>query len=73
VYAEPLAMCVVGDCESGHVCTFSPEQGFRVLCAGDMSRVVGYGVNHELWQWNDTHFRPDPPHMVYVSPEAQRC
>jgi hypothetical protein len=65
-YAEPIAFCVVGDCETGYVCTFSPEQGFRVLRAADMNRVVGYAVNHELWQWNETHFRPDPPHMIHV-------
>ena len=65
-YAEPLAMTVIGDCEFGYLCTFSPEQGLRVLCAADMNRVVAYAVNHELWHWNDLHFRPDPPHMVHV-------
>lgn len=65
-YAEPLAMSVIGDCDSGYLCTFSPEQGFRILHAADMNRVVGYAMNHELWQWNDTHFRPDPPHMVHI-------
>jgi len=66
-YAEPLAMTVIGDCESGYLCTFSPEQGLRVLHAGDMNRVTAYAVNHELWHWNDLHFRPDPPHMIHVS------
>jgi hypothetical protein len=65
-YAEPIAISLVGDCESGYLCTFSPEQGFRVLRAGNLNHLAGYAVNHELWHWKDTHFRPDPPHMVYV-------
>jgi hypothetical protein len=65
-YAEPIAMSLIGDCETGYLCTFSPEQGFRVLQAADLNEVVGYAVNHDLWHWNDTHFRPDPPHMVHV-------
>lgn len=65
-YAEPIAISLVGDCDSGYLCTFSPEQGFRVLQAGDLNRVVGYAVGHDLWQWRDSHFRPDPPHMKHA-------
>ena len=65
-YAEPVAIAVVGDVESGYVCTFSPELGFRILRAADMNSVVAYAVNNDLHQWEDSHFRPDPPHMVYV-------
>jgi hypothetical protein len=70
-YAEPIAISLVGDCESGYLCTFSPEQGFRVLRAGNLNHLVGYAVNHELWHWKDTHFRPDPPQrLMHENPVA---
>lgn len=65
-YAEPIATSLIGDADSGYLCTFSPEQGLRVLRAGDLNRIVAHAVNHELWYWSDTHFRPDPSHMVHV-------
>jgi Retinal pigment epithelial membrane protein len=65
-YSEPLAMTVVGDSEAGFLCTFSPEQGLRILRAGDMNVVEAYATNHELWSCGETHFRPDPPHMTFV-------
>lgn len=65
-YSEPLAMTVVGDTDTGFLCTFSPEQGFRILRAGDMNVIEAYATNHELWSCGETHFRPDPPHMSFV-------
>lgn len=65
-YSEPLAMTVVGDADSGFLCTFSPEQGLRILRAGDMNVIEAYATNHELWSCGEAHFRPDPPHMTFV-------
>lgn len=65
-YGEPVAMAVVGDRDSGHVCTFSPEEGLKVYRAGDFNDLICHAVSHELLHWEDTHFRPDPAHMVFV-------
>ena len=65
-YGEPIAMCVVGDCESGYVCTFSPELGVRIYRAGDLSAMEAHVTAHPLWHVNDSHFRPTPPHVVFV-------
>lgn len=65
-YAEPVAMAVVGDRENGYVCTFSPEEGLKVYRAGDFNQMVCHALSHELLHWQDTHFRPDPAHMVFV-------
>jgi hypothetical protein len=65
-YGEPAAMCVVGERDSGHVCTFSPEEGLKVYRAGDFNAMVCHAVSHELLHWEDTHFRPDPAHMVFT-------
>jgi hypothetical protein len=66
-YGEPVAMCVIGDRDNGHVCTFSPEEGLKVYRADDFNEMVCHAVSHELLHWEDTHFRPDPAHMVFVS------
>jgi hypothetical protein len=65
-YAEPIAMCVIGDAVSGYVCTFSPEIGLRIYRADDLSYMVGHAVSAQLWHWNDSHFRPDPAHLVFI-------
>jgi hypothetical protein len=65
-YGEPVAMSVIGDRDSGHVCTFSPEEGLKVYRAGDFTEMVCHAVSHELLHWQDSHFRPDPAHMVFV-------
>jgi hypothetical protein len=65
-YGEPVAMAVVGDRDHGYVCTFSPEEGLKVYRAGDFNEMVCHAVSHELSHWEDTHFRPDPAHMVFV-------
>jgi hypothetical protein len=65
-YGEPVAMAVVGDRDTGYVCTFSPEEGLKIYRAGDFNEMVCHAVSHELLHWGDTHFRPDPAHMVYV-------
>jgi hypothetical protein len=65
-YAEPIAMCVVGNGDEGWLCTFSPEVGLRIYRAGDLTRMVAHAVSAQLHHWEDTHFRPDPAHMVFV-------
>ena len=66
-YAEPMAMCVVGDVARGYVCTFSPEIGLRIYRADDLSHMVGHAVSAQLHHWKDSHFRPEPAHLVFVS------
>ncbi|MBC7908875.1 MAG: hypothetical protein H7Y30_00135 [Pyrinomonadaceae bacterium] len=66
-YAEPIAMALVGENGKDYVCTFSPEVGLRIYDADDLTAVVCHAVCHELWSWEDTHFRPDPAHMQFVS------
>lgn len=65
-YAEPIAMCVAGNVADGYVCTFSPEVGLRVYRADDLTHMVGHAVSAALWHWEDSHFRPDPAHLVFV-------
>ncbi|RFU19654.1 hypothetical protein D0Z06_19965 [Geodermatophilus marinus] len=65
-YAEPVAMAVVGDTARSFVCTFSPEIGLRIYRADDLQCVVAHAVSARLHTWGDTHFRPDPPHMVFA-------
>lgn len=65
-YGEPVAMTVVGDRDYGYVCSFSPEEGLKVYRAGDFTQLVCHAISHELLHWEDTHFRPDPAHMVFV-------
>ncbi len=65
-YGEPVAMSVVGDRDNGYVCTFSPTEGLKVRRAGDFNEMVCHAMSHELLRWENTHFRPDPAHMVFV-------
>lgn len=65
-YAEPMAMTVIGETSSGFVCTFSPEIGLRIYRANDLGSIVGHALSGELMNYADTHFRPEPAHMVYV-------
>lgn len=65
-YAEPVAMAVVGDAARSFVCTFSPEIGLRVYPSDDLQRVVAHAVTARLHTWGDSHFRPDPPHMLFA-------
>jgi hypothetical protein len=65
-YGEPVAMAVIGDRDTGYVCTFSPEEGLKIYRAGDFNEMVCHAISHELLHWEDTHFRPDPAHMVFV-------
>src|SRR5262249_22619219 len=48
-YGEPIAMCVVGDRETGYVCTFSPELGLRISRATDLSSMEAHVTAHPLW------------------------
>lgn len=65
-YAEPVAMCVVGSVGEGYVCTFSPELGLRIYRAEDLSSMVGHVTCHPIWHCGDTHFRPEPAHMIFL-------
>ncbi len=65
-YTEPIAFCLAGHDSREYVCTFSTETGLRVYHADDLSRVICHGVSPLLMTWKDTHFRPDPAHMVFV-------
>ncbi len=64
-YAEPIAISVVGDGARAFICTFSPEIGLRVYPSDDLQRVVAHAVSARLHTWKDSHFRPDPPHMLF--------
>jgi hypothetical protein len=64
-YTEPIALAVVGDSDSGYVCTFSPEVGLRIYRACDLGHMVGQATGAPLSQWQDSHFRPEPAHMVF--------
>lgn len=64
-YAEPVADAVVGS-ETQYVCTFSPEIGLRIYRADDLNHMVATAVSAELHHWEDSHFRPDPAHMVFI-------
>ena len=65
-YTEPIALSVVGSADSGYVCTFSPEIGLRIYQASDLSDMICHATSASLWHWEDTHFRPDPAHMMFV-------
>jgi hypothetical protein len=66
-YAEPVAVAVVGDGHTDYVCTFAPETGLRIYPADDLMRMVCHAVSAKLMNWKDTHFRPEPAHMQFVS------
>jgi hypothetical protein len=65
-YAEPIAMTVAGDGEQDYVCTFSPEAGLRIYHADDLNRMVCHAESPALAHWRDSHFRPEPAHMLHV-------
>ncbi len=35
--------------------------------ADDLTPVIRHAVCVELWSWRDSHFRPDPAHMQFIS------
>jgi len=65
-YAEPVAMTVMGGSGGDYVATFAPESGIRVYHADNLNEVVCQAICHELWSYQDSHFRPDPAHMIFV-------
>jgi len=65
-YTEPMAFCIAGNDLHEYVCTFSTETGLRIYRADDLSRVICHAVSPLLMNWKDTHFRPDPAHMVFA-------
>jgi hypothetical protein len=65
-YAEPMAFTVAGSASNEFVCTFSPELGLRIYRADDLSMMVCHAISPYLISWNDTHFRPDPAHMMFA-------
>jgi hypothetical protein len=67
-YAEPVAFVVVaGAGGPDMLCTFSPEFGLRIYRADDLTTMVGHAVAAELMTYRDTHYRPMPAHMAFVS------
>ena len=65
-YAEPIAIELISDGVKDYVCTFSPEVGLRIYTADDLSHMVCHAVSANLHHWKDSHFRPDPAHMIFV-------
>ncbi|NKB88776.1 MAG: hypothetical protein GKS06_11200 [Acidobacteria bacterium] len=66
-YSEPMAFSMIaGEKGRDHVATFSPEIGLRLYRADDLTRMVAHAVSAELLTWGDSHFRPEPAHMVYL-------
>lgn len=65
-YAEPVAITVIGSVGHGYVCTFSPEIGLRIYRSDDLSYMLCHAVSAELLSWGETHFRPEPAHMIFV-------
>jgi len=65
-YTEPMAFCLAGNDLQEYVCTFSTETGLRIYHADDLSRVICHAVSPLLMNWKDTHFRPEPAHMVFA-------
>ena len=65
-YAEPMAFTLAAQYPTEFVCTFSPELGLRIYAADDLSRMVCNAISPRLMNWKDSHFRPDPAHMVFI-------
>jgi hypothetical protein len=65
-YAEPMAMTLAGSDDQEYVCTFSPEVGLRIYDADDLGTLLCHAESPQLMNWRDSHFRPDPAHMVFV-------
>ena len=66
-YTEPIAFALAGNHPNEFICTFSPESGLKIYHSDDFSQVIGHAVSPFLMNWRDTHFRPDPAHMAFVS------
>jgi hypothetical protein len=64
-YTEPMAFCVAGSSMSEFVCTFSTETGLRIYRSDDLSCVICHAVSPHLMNWRDSHFRPDPAHLIF--------
>jgi hypothetical protein len=64
-YTEPIAFAVAGHAPDEFVWTFSPEIGLKLYRSDDLSQVLCHAVSPYLMNWRDSHFRPDPAHMVY--------
>lgn len=65
-YTEPIAFAIAGSRPDEFVWTFSPEVGLKLYRSHDLSQVVCHAVSPHLMNWRDSHFRPDPAHMVFV-------
>jgi hypothetical protein len=65
-YTLPSAMAIIGDVETGYMCTFSPEMGLFITPLNDLSKLVCHAVGHELWTYGTTHFRPEPAHAIHL-------
>ena len=65
-YTLPSAMAVIGDADSGFMCSFSPEMGLFLTPLNDLSKIVCHAIGHELWTYRDTHFRPEPAHAIHL-------
>src|SRR5579863_342860 len=65
-YTEPIAFAIAGTCPEDFLWTFSPENGLKLYRSHDFSQVVCHAVSPYLMNWRDSHFRPDPAHMVFV-------
>jgi hypothetical protein len=64
-YAEPVAFAAGGNGSKEFICTFSPEVGLRIYAADDFTRMLCHAVSPHLMNWRDSHFRPDPAHMIF--------
>ena len=65
-YTLPSAMAIIGDVETGYMCSFSPEMGLFITPLNDLSKVVCHAIGHELWTYGTTHFRPEPAHAIHL-------
>ena len=65
-YTEPIAFAIAGEAGNEFVWTFSPETGLKLYRSHDLSQVVCHAVSPYLMNWHDSHFRPDPAHMVFL-------
>jgi hypothetical protein len=66
-YAESIAFTVIKGDRSDYVCTFAPDVGLRIYDADDLTTMIGTALSAELMTYDDTHFRPTPAHMQFVS------
>ena len=66
-YAESIAFTVINGERMDYVCTFAPDVGLRVYEADDLSTMIATALSAELMTYRDSHFRPTPAHMQFVS------